>query len=95
MIFVVVLTGFVIAGVCAGARLLQGPTLADRVVALDVALVSLMGAVVASAAHTGDTTYLILLIVISVVGFTATVAAGKFVESESLAELGPPEGEQR
>lgn len=94
MIFIVVLAGFVIAGVCAGVRLLHGPTLADRVVALDVALVSLMGAVAASAAHTGDTTYLSLLIVISVVGFTATVAASKFVESEPLAEPGRPEGRE-
>ncbi len=83
MTFVIVLGGFVLAGVCAGVRLLQGPTLADRVVALDVALVTLMGAVAAAAAQTGDATYLSLLLVISIVGFTATVAASKFVESES------------
>jgi len=85
--FAIVLAGFVIAGVCAGIRLLQGPTLADRVVALDVALVTLMGAVAARAAESGDSTYLSLLIVIAIVGFTATVAASKFVESDSRSDL--------
>ena len=89
MIFSIVLAGFAIAGVCAGVRLLQGPTLADRVVALDVALVTLMGAVAAAAAESGDSTNLSLLIVISIVGFTATVAASKFVESKP-----PPDGEE-
>lgn len=79
----VILVGFAIAGLCAGVRLLQGPSLADRVVALDVALVSLMGAVAAASAHTGETGYLSFLVVISIVGFTATVAASRFVETES------------
>ena len=83
MIFTVAMAGFVIAGVCAGARLLMGPTLADRVVAMDVALVSLMCAVAAWAAETGDETYLSFLVVVSLVGFTATVAASKFVEAEA------------
>ncbi len=82
MIFLIILSGFVLAGGCAGVRLLKGPSLADRVVALDVALVTLMGAVAAAAAQTGDSTYLSLLLVISIVGFTATVAASKFVEGE-------------
>jgi len=86
MTFAIVLSGFVIAGMCAGVRLLQGPTLADRVVALDVALISLMGAAAAAAAQTGESTYLSLLIVISIVGFTATVAASKFVESKPPAD---------
>ena len=81
--FTIVFAGFAIAGVCAGARLLIGPTLADRVVALDVALVTLMGAVAAWVAETGETIYLSFLVVISIVGFTATVAASKFVEAEA------------
>jgi multicomponent Na+:H+ antiporter subunit F len=82
MVFAIAMIGFVIAGACAGVRLLIGPTLADRVVALDVALVTLMGAVAAWAAETGDETYLSFLVVISIVGFTATVAATRFVEAE-------------
>lgn len=75
--------GFIVAGLCAGVRLLWGPSLADRVVALDVALVTLMGAVATAAVQSGERTYLSFLVVISIVGFTATVAASRFVESES------------
>lgn len=83
MIFTVAMVGFVVAGVCAGVRLLIGPTLADRVVALDVALVTLMGAVAAYSVETGEATYLSFLVVISIVGFTATVAASRFVEADA------------
>lgn len=54
--------------------------LADRVAALDVALISLMGAIAVQAAATGETAYLTLLVVIAIVGFTATVAASQFIE---------------
>lgn len=66
-----------------GYRVLVGPRLADRVAALDVILISLMGAIVVRAAVTGDTSYLNLLVVVAIVGFTATVAASQFVEHEA------------
>ena len=80
MIAAVALACFVVSGAAAVVRLLIGPDLADRVAALDVALMSLMGAVVVRAAVTGTTVYLNLLVVVAVVGFTATVAASRFVE---------------
>lgn len=86
MIYITALVGFGIAGVCAGIRLMRGPTLADRVVAMDVALVTLMGAVAAAAAKTGEENYLSFLVVVSIVGFTATVAAAKFVEHDATNE---------
>mgnify|MGYP000409788472 CR=1 FL=1 len=43
--------GFVIAGLCGTFRLLIGPSLADRIIALDVTLVSLMGAITVDAAR--------------------------------------------
>lgn len=84
MILALTLGGFAIAGGAATVRLLLGPSLADRVVALDVALVSLMGAIAAYAADRGDTTLLILLVVIAIIGFTATVAAARFIEHEGV-----------
>lgn len=93
MIFSIAMSGFAIAGMCAGIRLLMGPTLADRVVALDVALVTLMGGVAAYTIESGQRTYLTLLVVISIVGFTATVAASRFVEEEEYdADRIPDEG---
>ncbi len=78
----VAIAAFVIVAVCGAIRLLRGPALADRVIALDVILISLMGGIAVAAAHTGDTTYLDLLVVIAIVGFTATVAASRFIEHE-------------
>ena len=77
---------FVAAALCAIYRLLVGPGLAERVLALDVALVSTMGAIAADAARRDDTTYLVLLVVIAMIGFTATAAASRFVEREGGSE---------
>lgn len=82
MIAALTIGAFVVAGACAVVRLMVGPSLADRVAALDVALISLMGAIAAHAYDSGDRTYLDLLVVIAIVGFTATVAASRFVEHE-------------
>ncbi len=82
MIAELVVGGFVVAGICAGLRLLRGPSLADRIVALDVALMSLMSAIAVDAADSGSTTNLDLLVVIAIVGFTATVAASRFIEHQ-------------
>ncbi|MYG94530.1 MAG: K+/H+ antiporter subunit F [Acidimicrobiia bacterium] len=74
---------FGLAGVCGVGRLLIGPGLADRVIALDVVLVSLMGAITVHAARSGQSIYLVLLVVLAMVGFTATVAASRFVEDDA------------
>lgn len=80
MIVALAFAGLAIAAACALYRLLVGPTLADRVIALDVALVSLMVAIAVDAANRGDTTWLNLLVVIAIIGFTATVAITRFME---------------
>ncbi len=82
MIADLAVVGFLVAGICGGLRLLRGPTLADRIVALDVVLMSLMGAIAVDAARSGSTTNLDLLVVIAIVGFTATVAASRFIEHQ-------------
>ena len=82
MIAVIAIGALVVTGAAAAIRLLWGPTLADRVVALDVVLISLMGGIAVNAAETGSTVYLDLLVVIAIVGFTATVAASRFIEHE-------------
>jgi multicomponent Na+:H+ antiporter subunit F len=73
------LIGFLIAGLCGAFRLLAGPDLADRIIALDVTLISLMGAIAVDAARRDDTTNLVLLVVLAIIGFTATIAASRFL----------------
>ena len=86
---IVAISLFILAAAIATVRLLKGPSLAERIVALDVILVSFMGAIAANAARTESTTYLILLVVLAVIGFTATVAAARFLQHEHKG-LGAP-----
>jgi multicomponent Na+:H+ antiporter subunit F len=78
----IAICGFLIAGLCGTYRILVGPTLADRIVALDVTLISLMGAITVDAARRDDPTNLVLLVVLAIVGFTATVATSQFIEAD-------------
>lgn len=71
---------FCAAGLIGAYRLLVGPSLADRIIALDVTLISFMGALAVHAAATNDPTNLIILIVLAIIGFTATVAAARFLQ---------------
>lgn len=79
----VAILGFVFAGLCAAIRLMRGPDLVDRVIALDVLLISLMGGITIDAATRDDNTNLIALVVLSIIGFTATTAASRFIHHES------------
>lgn len=69
-----------VAGVLCLLRLVRGPGVPDRIVALDALLVVVLNAVVVQAARTGDGTYLLVLAVVALVGFTGTVTAARFVE---------------
>jgi len=83
MIATIALIACGITAACAVWRLVIGPTLAGRIAALDVALISLMGAIAIHAAETGERAWLDLLVVIAIIGFTATVAVSRFVEHEA------------
>ncbi len=73
---------FTLAGLFGTYRVIKGPDLADRIIALDVTLMSAMGAIAVEAARADDPTDLVILIVIAIVGFTATVAASMFLEPD-------------
>jgi len=61
-------------------RLVKGPTLPDRVVAMDLIGVLVVGLIVVLAASTGVRATLDAAIVIALVAFVATVAYGTYVE---------------
>ena len=84
MIIGIAYAGLFVAAAAALVRLMVGPTLADRVIALDLALISLMSGIAIDAADRRDTTWLNLLVVIAIVGFTATVATARFVERNAV-----------
>ena len=58
MIATIAFASFGLTFVAAGIRAIRGPGIADRVAALDVAVISLMGAVAVETARTGSTVLL-------------------------------------
>jgi multicomponent Na+:H+ antiporter subunit F len=61
-------------------RLITGPTLPDRIVAMDLIGVLVVGLIVVLAASTGIRATLDAAIVIALIGFVATVAYATYVE---------------
>ena len=69
-----------IALVLAVVRLVKGPTLPDRVVAMDLIGVLVVGLIVVLAASTGVRATLDAAMVIALIGFLGTVAYATYVE---------------
>lgn len=82
MITTIAIAGFGFAGLCAIYRLLRGPSLADRMIAVEVAVMSLMAAVIVDAARRGDPTFLVALVVLALVGLVGTFAASRYLERD-------------
>ena len=61
-------------------RVILGPSLADRSVALDTLLIAIVVEVALNAARSGDGRNLDLLLVVSLVAFIGTTAVGRFIE---------------
>lgn len=78
-----------LAMLIAVVRVVLGPTLADRVLALDLLTVIAMGFVGAIAIRTGLTLYLDIAIALALLGFLATVAFTRYILSRQAGE-GPP-----
>lgn len=61
-------------------RLLRGPSLPDRVVALDGMLTVIIGAIIASAARSRSGIALDTVLVVSLVAFVGTGVLARFIE---------------
>jgi multicomponent Na+:H+ antiporter subunit F len=62
---------------------LYGPTLPDRVVALDLIGVCAVGLMVLGAAASGERAFLDAAVVMSLLGFLGTVAYARYTEKEN------------
>ena len=74
------LTTLGIAILSAVVRLVRGPTLPDRIVAMDLIGVLVVGFIVVLAAATGVRATLDAAIVIALIGFVATVAYATYMK---------------
>jgi multicomponent K+:H+ antiporter subunit F len=70
---------FVVALVLAGWRLLRGPTLADRILALDTLYVNSVALLVLIGIHFDTAVYFEVALIIAMMGFVSTVALAKYL----------------
>ncbi|TRW46985.1 monovalent cation/H+ antiporter complex subunit F [Georgenia yuyongxinii] len=80
---IVVLT---VAGVVALIRMERGPTMLDRVVALDVVTAVVLGSIALISASTKRTDLVPVLVVLAIVGFVGSVTIARFVAVERADE---------
>ncbi len=73
----------VIGAAAAVIRVVLGPSVADRMVALDTLLFVGVGGLGVYVVRTGDTTYVPVLVVAILVAFIGTVIVGRYIEAET------------
>lgn len=61
-------------------RLIIGPSVIDRVIAVDALLVITISGLAVHAAATGRTTYIDVAVVVGLLGFVGTGVAARFIE---------------
>lgn len=65
---------------CFLVRAVRGPSLADRVVAIDGLVVTLVASILVHSLRIGSARFLDVAVVVAVVGFLGTTAAARFIE---------------
>lgn len=81
MSIVIVVVAVILTAAAAGTifRIVRGPSLLDRVLAIDVLLAIFAGALAVDMAYKGNLDNLVLLVAVSVVGFIGSVTVSRFV----------------
>ena len=79
-VLVVCFAGLGLAAVLVLVRLVLGPSVPDRIVALDVLVQVIVAGIAVAAAATRDGTYLSVLVAVSLLAFVGTVTIGRFIE---------------
>ncbi len=70
----------ILAAALAFVRLVRGPTLPDRVVALDLLALIIAGGMAVYMIHSGLVVFLDALVILSLVAFFSTVAFARYLE---------------
>lgn len=79
-VFVVGYAMLVLASLLCMVRLVRGPSLPDRVMALDTLLIALVAGIAVEAARTGRGTYLEAMLVVALIAFIGTTTVARFIE---------------
>lgn len=92
-LFLAVIAGFVLLGVSfvlAVIRMVAGPTLSDRIVAVDLVSYISIGIIIHICILTSNSLYLDVALALALVAFLAVIAFARHVE---LSHKNPPAGE--
>lgn len=81
-----IIGAFALALTLAGWRLLRGPTLPDRILALDALYVNALALLVVVGLWLADKSYFEVALLIGLLGFVGTVALARVVARGGLAE---------
>ncbi|HUU14636.1 MAG TPA: cation:proton antiporter [Terriglobia bacterium] len=81
---ILVTTMLSVGAVLAFTRLVRGPSLPDRVVALDLIATLLMGIIAAYSVAAGQPVFLDVAIVLALIAFLGTVAFARYLEKGTL-----------
>lgn len=76
------------------ARIVRGPSLPDRILALDLLLAVAIGYIAAFGISTGFTIYVDIAIALGLVGFLSTIALARFVLRRGEVALGDEPAEE-
>ena len=79
-VIIICIAGLSLAAVLCVVRLVLGPTVPDRIVALDALLYVVVSGIAVGAAATGDSSFLAVLVAVALLGFVGTVTVARFVE---------------
>lgn len=77
---IIALVALAVAAALILVRLVRGPSIADRIVALDAILVVIVSGIAVQAARTRDGIYLDALVVAALLGFVGTITVARFIE---------------
>lgn len=72
--------GLSLAAAMCVLRLVRGPSVPDRIVALDALLLVVVSGIAVAAAAERDGSYLAVLLAVALLGFVGTVTVARFVE---------------
>lgn len=81
-VFVIAGSLFGIGALCAAIRLLRGPSILDRAVALDVLLAIVVGVIMLLAALNRSSTTLVIAVVVALLGFIGSAGLAKLLPGD-------------
>jgi len=82
LVFTLTLTVLAVAAVLTLVRLVRGPTLPDRVIAIDLIGVLIVCLLVVVAESTAQQAFLDVAMVLALISFVGTVAYARYIERE-------------